>query len=195
MMDAPLFAITPLVLAPLALVVMLVPALLSRPLAVLRRWLVLFNVTIVSLALFAARFLFRGVRRRMDATETWWTSAQAFWLTLALLAAAGALWVWQRRRVSPAGDAVRLSEQIVLGLLSLAGGWMVVYCLQEGYPVLHPLLVVWAAAWVGLVHTFYLRWHNAHQAMDTNHLATQGVMLGTAALACAVFAVIGFSTP
>src|SRR5262249_29129984 len=99
-MATPLFAVTPLVVAPLAVLAMLFPVLFAGPLRALRRWWVVFNVCSVSAALYTTRFTFQGVKRRLAESDAWWASPVAFWLALALVAAAGAMWVWWRHRAA-----------------------------------------------------------------------------------------------
>jgi outer membrane protein assembly factor BamB len=192
MMDTPFFAVTPLVLAPLALLALLLPALLAGPLSVVRRWWVLLNVAIVGTALLTARFMFGGVRRRLDYNPAWWASPLAFWLALSLLAAAGAVWVWRRQRRAKPADrlaalTVRLSDELVLGLLSLIGLGVVAYCLWDGRPLLHPSLVIWTAAWVGTLYPLYLRRAARRVPATPPALTTQGVVLLTVAVACAAY--------
>src|SRR5262245_49233167 len=75
-----LFAVTPVVVLPLAALALLFPALFAGPLRALRRWWVFFNVCTVSTALYTARFTFLGVKRRLSQSDAWWASPLAFWL-------------------------------------------------------------------------------------------------------------------
>src|SRR5262249_34819791 len=92
----PPLAVTPVVVAPLALLALLFPALFAGPLAVLKRWWVVLNVASVSRALYVARFTFAGFRRSLEETGAWWAKPPAFWLLRGALAAAGSTWALWR---------------------------------------------------------------------------------------------------
>jgi hypothetical protein len=187
---APLFAVTPLVLGPLAVLAMLFPALFAGPLRALRRWWVFFNVCTVTSALYIARFTFLGVKRRLSQSDAWWASPLAFWLVLALVAAAGALWVWQRHRAaSPAAPRPGGGEQVVLGLVSLIGLGLVGYSLWGGGPRPFPVLLIWTVPLVGWGYSLYLHRHSRRQPAANPLFPTQGVMLITLALVYSLYGV------
>ena len=189
-MAAPLFAVTPLVVAPLAVLAMLFPALFAGPLRALRRWWVVFNVCSVSAALYTARFTFQGVERRLAESDAWWASQVAFWLALALVAAAGAVWVWWRQRAaSPPAPKPGIGQPIVLGLVSLIGLGLVGYSLWNSGPRLQPALLIGTVPLVGWGYACYLH-RNARRPSGTIPLLpTQAVMLITLALAYVLIAV------
>ena len=191
-MLTPLFAVTPLVLAPLAALAMLFPALFAGPVRALRRWWVFFNVCTVSTALYTARFTFQGVNRRLAQSDAWWASPLAFWLALALVAAGGAVWMWQRQRaLNPAAPRPGVGERVVLGLVSLIGLALVGYNLWDGGPRPDPLLLIWTVPLAGWGYASYVHWHSRRQGAANAIVPTQGIMLMTLSV---VYILIGVAT-
>ena len=185
-----LFAVTPVVVAPLAVLAMLFPALFASPLRAFRRWWVFFNVCTVSTALYTARFTFAGVKRRLAQSDAWWASPLAFWLGLALVAAGGAVWVWRRQRaVNPAAPKPGVGEEVVLGLVSLIGLALVGYNLWDGGPLPSPVLLICTVPLVGWGYASYLHWRSPRHPEAKPMIPTQGVMLITLALAYVFIAV------
>jgi hypothetical protein len=175
----PPVAVVPFVLVPLSAMAMLLTALLAVPVAAVRRWWVVFNVAVVCLALYVARFTFEGVCRRLDATGAWWASPAAFWAAPSLVAAAGAAWVWRR----PGGAAQPgKSDRVALSILALACLGLLAFGCWSGGTLLHPLWVpcgaVWAAALYALVRP----------PRAPAGLTPPGVLLVALAVACAAFA-------
>src|SRR6516162_11626934 len=155
-----LLAVIPAVVAPLALLAMLLPVLFAGPLRVLQRWWVFFNVCTVSAALYVARFTFLGVRRRLAQSDAWWASPLAFWFALALVAGAGATWVWRRWRAgSPTAPDPGVGEQMVLGLVSLTGLGLVGYSLWDQGLRLYPVQAICTVPLVGWGYAVYLHRH------------------------------------
>src|SRR5262245_4832263 len=81
------FAVTPQVLAPLAVLGLLFPALVVGLFALLRRWWLVLNVGIVNSALYTACVIFAGVPRR-----SWWARGPYLWGAMALLCPGAARW-------------------------------------------------------------------------------------------------------
>jgi hypothetical protein len=184
-------AVTPFVLMPLTVLALLFPALLARPLAAVRRWWVFLNVCTVGTALYVARFTFPGLQRMLEEQPTWWANPAAFWGTLALVAAGGALWVWRRARArgdGPDSWKPRLSEQIAVGLVSLIGLGVVVYDGYNAESIAQPSVVVWGVAWAGSVYMAYLQRITRRPA-----LPAQGFMLMALAFACAAYGAAGLA--
>ena len=189
-MITPFVAVTPVVVAPLAVLAMIFPAVFSGPLRALRPWWVFFNVCTVSTALYAARFTFLGVKRRLSQSDTWWASPLAFWLALALIAAAAAVWVWRRQRAAnPATPRPGVREQVVLGLVSLIGLALVGYNLWDGGPLPSPVLLICTVPLVGWGYASYLHWRSSRHPEAKPMIPTQGLMLITLALAYVFIAV------
>jgi hypothetical protein len=150
----PPLAVTPVVVAPLALLALLFPALFAGPLAALRRWWAVLNVASVCTALYVARFTFAGFKRTLEGTGAWWADPAAFWLLLAACSALGAAWTFWRAP-GPGATGVRgpaRLDTVVLCLLSLAGLGLVVYRLFAGEGLVCPALVACTAAWAGAAY-------------------------------------------
>lgn len=182
-----LFAVTPLVLAPVVVLAMLFPALFAGPLAFLRRWWLFLNVCTLSLTIYTVCVLFTGVRRQF-----WWAKEAPMWSAITCLAVAGALWAWRRPRKLlakdlAAGVRLRTGEKIVLCLVGVLGLRVVMYCLFDGRPFLQPLLVVWAAGWAGALYAILL-WR-----VQRPRLPVQGVMFAAMAVPCAALAFTSMS--
>jgi hypothetical protein len=171
---------------------MLFPALFAGPVRALRRWWVFFNVCTVSTALYTARFTFQGVNRRLAQSDAWWASPLAFWLALALVAAGGAVWMWQRQRaLNPAAPRPGVGERVVLGLVSLIGLALVGYNLWDGGPRPDPLLLIWTVPLAGWGYASYVHWHSRRQGAANAIVPTQGIMLMTLSV---VYILIGVAT-
>jgi hypothetical protein len=184
-------AVTPFVLMPLTVLALLFPALLARPLAVVRRWWVFLNVCTVGTALYVARFTFPGVQKRLAEQPTWWASPAAFWGALALVAAGGAAWVARRSRAGTGGPGSWKpwpSEQAAVGLVGLIGLGVVAYQGCNAASIAPPSVVVWGVAWAGSVYMAWLRWISRRPA-----LPAQGFMLMALAFACAAYGAAGLA--
>jgi outer membrane protein assembly factor BamB len=75
---------------------------------------------------------------------------------------AGALLAWRGcRRATPPDRSAALRPGIGvfigLGVIALAGLYLVVRSRQEDYPLFHPSLVVWGTAWLSLIYLFVHR--------------------------------------
>ncbi|HXG09894.1 MAG TPA: PQQ-binding-like beta-propeller repeat protein, partial [Gemmataceae bacterium] len=83
----------------------------------------------------------------------------------------------------------RRIEQIVLGLLTLAGAGMVGYCLVSRQSLLAPLprsmLVIWVGVWAGMLYTLYLVGTGRRWPADRPIPSMEGIMLGAMALTSA----------
>jgi outer membrane protein assembly factor BamB len=180
---APLIAIIPVLVGPLLLLAMMFPVLFSA-LLVIRRWLALWCVAALSVALSLAQGWYHAAN-----SDAWWAGPRPLWLTLALVALAGALWAGRRHRAAvragQAATAVPRSELVVLGLASLTGLVMVGYWLYFRYPLLHPLLVVWVAAWSGTLYVLAIH-RRGPSAKPVQPV--EGVLLWSATFAWAAFA-------
>src|SRR5262245_19460812 len=133
-MNTSLCAITPLVLAPLAVLGMLFPALVAGPYALFRRWWVFLNVCTVNTPLYTACVVFTGVRKKF-----WWTADPYLCGAVAVVSLSGALWAWHRARRN-AANGVEVgrpwrSESLVLGAVSMTGAATVAFCLGDDRPV------------------------------------------------------------
>jgi outer membrane protein assembly factor BamB len=180
MMNSSLFAVTPLVLAPMAALGMLFPALVAGPRALFRRWWVFLNVCTLNTTLYTACVVFTGVRKRF-----WWTRDPYLWSAMAIVCVSGAVWAWYRGRRTVAGETTTMqpwrTELMVLGVVSMTGFATVGFCLLDDRPVWHPLLAVWVAAWAGLASAVYGR----YAAKSVPPL--QATMLVAMALTCAAY--------
>jgi outer membrane protein assembly factor BamB len=188
-MNDPLPAVIPsvVILTPLALLALLVPALFRGWSDTLRRWRVLLLVSTACSALYLAHFALREHRK-----GDWWATPAAVWVALTLVAAAGLLYAWRRQRAAPPTHPLydprpRPIEHAVLALLSLAGIWSTVLCLLIEHPLLHPILVVWLVAWVGSTYQLYLRRRIGRGPIGRPAPAAEVVLLGALTLACAGF--------
>lgn len=173
-------AVTPLVLAPLAVLGLLFPALVAGPFLLVRRWWVFLNVCTINSTLFAGCVVFRGVRVRY-----WWAAEPYLWGALGVVCLAGAYWAWYRRGGAQGNrEAGRPwpTEIFVLGLVSVLGLATVAYCLLDARPLWHPLLTVWVAAWAGFLYALIFR--RTGQPI----LPLQAVMLAAMAVPCAAHA-------
>jgi outer membrane protein assembly factor BamB len=188
-MDAELFAVIPtvIILGPVALLSALLSALLGRAHSGLRRWSVLFAVAAADAALYLIHFAFREGWR-----DSWLGSPSTLWLMLTSTTAAGAVWALKSSPVAAAPDRSAASrpgagEYIGLGAVGLAGLWVVVRSQQEGYPLFHPSLVVWATAWLGVAYLFVRRWLAGRQRAAGLLLPTPVAMLWALALTCGLY--------
>jgi hypothetical protein len=182
----PPLAVTPVVVAPLALLALLFPALFVGPLAVLKRWWVVLNVASVCTALYVVRFTFVGFRKVIDESGAWWARPWVFWLVLSALAAGGSVWAFRRApwlgEIADRGPT--LLEKIVLCLLGLVGLGLVGYRLVAGDPLVCPALVACAPIWIG---TFYLLWGTRP---SRRRPPAQAITLFALALSCGAYAIL-----
>jgi outer membrane protein assembly factor BamB len=189
-MDTGLFAIIPtvVILGPVALMTLLMSALLGRVHSGLRRWSVLFAVAACDAILYLVHFAFREQWR-----DSWLGSQFTLWMLLTSTTLAGLLWAWRSHRQMRLPDgsaALRPSTGAFLGLgvIALAGLYLVVRSQQEGYPLFHPSLVVWGTAWLSLVYLLVQRMLIYRHGLARLLLPPPVAILGTLAFSCGLYA-------
>jgi hypothetical protein len=69
----------------------------------------------------------------------------------------------------------------------LIGVAVVAYSLEDGYPLFHPILVIWATAWVGFMYLVFLRRLASKGWAAGVLLPTPVVLLGALAINCALY--------
>src|SRR5262249_53271235 len=94
--------------------------------------------------------------------DSWLASQFTLWMMLTFVTLAGVLLAWRtcRRPTLPDWSATLMpgiGVLIGLGVIALAGLYLVVRSQQEDYPLFHPSLVVWGTAWLSLVYLFVQR--------------------------------------
>jgi hypothetical protein len=177
-----MFAVIPVVVVPLALLAMFFTALLSWPLAAVRRWWAPLNVACTCAALYVARFTFEGVCRRCAEMDAWWASPMVCWMVLSAVAGCGAAWVWYRAEAAlKPGEG----EKVVLSLLSLVCLVVAIYRLWGRPALLDPSLVVCATAWAGTLYALF------PPRRAPARLTAQGLTLLALAVACAACGLMG----
>jgi outer membrane protein assembly factor BamB len=148
-----LFAILPtvVILGPVALLTLLLSALFGRVHRGLQRWSVLFAVGASDAILYLIHFAFREQWR-----DSWLGSQFTLWIVLTSTTLAGASWAWARGRRAQPDRLVDLSPGggafLGLGVIALAGLYLVVRSQQDGFPLFHPSLVLWGTAWLSIVY-------------------------------------------
>jgi outer membrane protein assembly factor BamB len=187
-MDAP-FAIIPtvVILAPLAVLAMLLAAVFRAARGALRRWSVLLGVAAADAALYLVHFAVRE-----DWRDSWLTRPVVLWGLLTLVTSGGALWAWSSQRRAAAPERLSLwrprrAEWALLGALALAGAWAVLYSRQEGYPLFHPSLVVWATAWLVVAYLFLQRCLAGRAWAARMLVPTPVAVLGALAVNCGLY--------
>jgi outer membrane protein assembly factor BamB len=182
------------ILGPLTLLAALFPAVFGGLALVLRNWLVLLFVASLNSTLYFLHAWFRP-----SLSNSWWGTPVAVWSTMAVITLAGAIWSWQRRRVtglrtltSSATQAAAVtpprSERLILWLGSLTGLVVVCYCLLQGTLLSPPwkeLLAIWVVVWAGTLYTLYLRFTANRRPVTKPAPATEGIMLWALVFACA----------
>jgi outer membrane protein assembly factor BamB len=183
----PLLAVIPtfVIIAPLALLATLFPAIFGGLALLMRRWLVLLSIASLNSTLYLAHTWLHSYFK-----DTWWGSNLALWTTMALVTLVGVVWSWRRHRVDQqaAVEPPRRSEQILLWSVSLAGLGVVLYCLWRGtlfHPPWRELLAVWVVAWAGLLYLLYLRVRSRHPSLAQPKPAVEPIMLWALVFACA----------
>jgi outer membrane protein assembly factor BamB len=158
-MDTGLFAVIPsvVILGPVALLTLVLSALFGRIHSGLRRWAVLAAVASCNAILYLVHFAFREQWR-----GSWLASPFTLWMMLTATTLAGVLLAYRswRRSIPPDRSAALrpgIGAFIGLGVIALAGLYLVVRSQQEHYPLFHPSLVVWATAWLSLGYLFVVR--------------------------------------
>jgi outer membrane protein assembly factor BamB len=184
-MDAP-FAIIPtvVILAPLAVLALLLAAVFRAARGALRRWSVLLGVAAADGALYLVHFAVRE-----DWRGSWLTRPVVLWGLLTLVTSAGALWAWRGQRRAAAPERLsqvrpRRAEWVGLGALGLAGVGAVLFSRQEGYPLFHPSLVVWATAWLAVAYLLLQRWLAGRAWAARMLVPTPVAVLGALAVNC-----------
>src|SRR5262245_11992815 len=102
-MNLPMLAIIPslVLFPPLALLGLLLPAIFGGWLSTLRRWRVLLLVATLDSTLYLVHFALREENK-----ESWWARPATLWITLTLIALAGAIWAWRRWQAASAADPI-----------------------------------------------------------------------------------------
>lgn len=122
-MSPAVFAVTPLVVAPLTVLLMLLPALAMGPLRFVRGWWPFLNVCALNLTWYVVCVVFTGMRKRF-----WWAHDVPMWSVLALVAVAGSAWVWYRQSTRPGGRPAMPLQGISLGIMAgVFAGFAVFY--------------------------------------------------------------------
>jgi outer membrane protein assembly factor BamB len=188
-MDTGLFAVIPtvVILGPVALVTLLMSALFGRVHPGLRRWSVLFAVGACDAILYLGHFALREPWR-----DSWLGSQSALWMMLTATTLAGVLLAWRSWRRATAPDrsaALRPGIGVFLGLgvIALAGLYLVVRARQAEYPLFHPSLVVWGTAWLSLVLLFVQRLLINRPRAARLLLPPPVAVLGVLALNCGLY--------
>jgi cbb3-type cytochrome oxidase subunit 3 len=188
-MDTGLFAVLPtiVILGPVALLTLLMSAIFSRLHGGLQRWSVLFAVVAADAILYLVHFAFREQWR-----DAWLGSQFTLWMMLTSTTLAGVLWAWRnRRRAAPrdrwAGLRPGTGALLGSGGIALAGLYLVVRSQQQGYPLLHPSLVVWGTAWISLVYLCVQRVLLTRQVAAPLLLPPPVAVLGALAINCGLY--------
>jgi outer membrane protein assembly factor BamB len=195
-MNAEVFAVIPsvVILAPAALVAALLSAILGRVHSGWRRWSVFFAVVASDAVLYVVHFAFRE-----DWRDSLLASPTTLWTMLTSTTLAGAVWAWKSSRrasLSELSCAARpaLGMLLSLGVIALAGLWVVIRSQREGYPLFHPSLVVWATAWLSLVYLVMQRFLLGRARAAPLLLPAPAALLGALSLNCCLYATTTFCT-
>jgi outer membrane protein assembly factor BamB len=195
-MNAEVFAVIPsvVILAPAALVAALLSAILGRVHSGLRRWSVFFAVVASDAVLYVVHFAIRE-----DWRDSWLASPTTLWTMLNSTTFAGAVWAWKSNRrasLSEPSCAARpaLGTLLSVGVIALAGLWVVIRSQREGYPLFHPSLVVWATAWLSLVYLVMQRFLVGRARAAPLLLPAPAALLGALSLNCCLYATTTFCT-
>jgi outer membrane protein assembly factor BamB len=189
-----LYAIIPsvVILGPVALLAALFAALLGRVHTGLRRWSIVFAVAATDALLYLGHFVFRE-----DWRGSWLGSPSALWMVLTSATLAGAVWAWRSSRLAGTPEQVdRLrpgpGAMGAVGLTALLGVGLVLLSQQQGYPLFHPSLVIWATAWLSAAYLILLRLLWSRRDVARRLLPAPVAILGILALNCGLYATTTF---
>jgi outer membrane protein assembly factor BamB len=187
-MDAGLFAVIPtvVILGPVALLAAVLSAVLGRVHSGLRCWSVLFAVAAMDALLYLVHFAFREAWR-----DSWLGSPFALWMMLTSTTLAGAVWAWRSTRMAAAPERLAglrpgLGAVVGVGAIALLGMGIVLHAQQEGYPLFHPSLVIWATAWLSAAHLILQRLLWRRRDVARRLPPAPVAILGALALNCAL---------
>jgi outer membrane protein assembly factor BamB len=188
-MNAGLFAVIPtfVILGPVALLAALLAAVLGRVHSGLRRWSVVFAVAATDALLYLGHIVFRE-----DWRGSWLGSPFALWVMLTSATLAGAVWAWRSSRQAEMPEQVDrlrpgLGAMVAIGLIALLGMGLVLLSQQEGYPLFHPSLVIWATAWLSAAYLIFLRLLWSRPGVARVLLPAPVAVLGILALNCGLY--------
>jgi outer membrane protein assembly factor BamB len=188
-MGTDLFAVIPtvIILGPVALLTLLLSAVFGRLHSGLQRWSVLFAVAATDAILYLVHFACREAWR-----DSWLGSPFTLWILLTSTTVAGVLWAWKNSRLESAterwaGLNPGRAALVILAIVALTGAGVVVQSQQEGYPLFHPSLVVWATAWFSIVYLLVQRLRVARQRATCLLLPPPVAVLCALAISCGLY--------
>jgi outer membrane protein assembly factor BamB len=184
-----LIAVIPsvIILGPIALLAAVLSAVLGRVHGGLRRWSLLLAIAAVDAGLYLVHFAFRE-----DWRESWLGSPFTLWMVLASSTLTGALWSWMSsRRETPSERSAHSrpgrGALIGVGMIGLLGLGVVLRSHEEGYPLFHPSLVIWATAWLSAAYLLSVRLLGSRYGSVRLLMPAPAAILGTLALSCGLF--------
>lgn len=178
------------IVGPLALLALLLPAVFGGLAFHLRKWLVFLTVLGVGSTLYLAHLWLHGALSRIG-----WGSPQVLWGALAVLAFAGMAWSWHRQKTasfatkteadSTLGGTTVLWSIVLAGVATLVFTWH--YLRLSGTPWTESL-VLCALAWAALVS--FLKGRRHHPGQRQRAAASESLMLASLAAVCAAVAIL-----
>lgn len=183
------------IVGPLALLALLVPAVFGGLAMLLRRWLVLLSVGGLACTLYLARQWLHGMLNSFGMG-----SPRLLWAALAVIAAAAMVWSWRRQRSLPPVEgsvrAGRIARAILLAV-ALATTALLLYN-SNGWDLARSptpeLLVITTVAWIGTADALRLMLL-PRRGPGSAAPSSEPIMLGGLAAVCAVLGVAAVTAP